>query len=175
MKPKANYHYIELDWIKENLLCDPAKPFTYEDLGKKHGLSSKTIRNKASRDGWSKKLAEAKKTIQQRIIIDLQKSEVNSESSVRERQANIARKALDIAFAKIDKLSPEELTVRQAIEILKFALPEERKALGIPDKQEVTTKTGNGDDSYTSVEERKLNIQKADQLADRLLSYLGLE
>jgi hypothetical protein len=173
MKKKYNWELLFHVWLKKNLEGDPAKPYSLIDLGKEYDVPYKTIRNRASTDKWQDKLDKVRAQIEQNIVATIQDSKVNAESEVRKRQAHIARTLLDKALARLELTKPEDLTHRQAIEIIKFALPEERKALGMAEKYELTSINENFGGEYLSVEERKLRIKQADTLANQLFEYLN--
>ena len=64
---------------------------------------------------------------------------VETEIEIRQRQAQIARFLTDKALRRLINLPPEQLTKKEAIELVRLGLGEERKALGLPDKQEVNS------------------------------------
>jgi hypothetical protein len=119
------------------------------------------------------KLANVRAQIEKQIIATIQSSKVNSESEVRKTNAHIARTLRDKALAVIDKRKPEDLTFKQAIEMIKFAMPEERKALGLPDKYEFTSAPEDNNQKFMSVEERKEKIHHSEILAEKLFAYLN--
>jgi hypothetical protein len=171
MKKKYNWELLYLCWLKKNLEGDLAKPYTYQDLGKEHKIPHKTIRNHAAKEKWQDKLAQEKARIEQEIISTIQSSQITSEAKVRQRQAFDSRKLLDKAMAKLNAVKPEDLTIKQAIELAKLGLTEERKALGLPDRYEV--KNINQELPGTiSVEKRIKRHERLDSLANSLFDYI---
>jgi hypothetical protein len=172
MKKKYNWELLYLCWLKKNLEGDLAKPYTYQDLGKEHKISHKTIRNHAAKEKWQGKLAQEQARIEQEIITTIQSSQITSEAKVRQRQAFDSRKLLDKAMAKLNAVKPEELTVKQAIELAKLGLTEERKALGLPDRYEVRN-MNQAISGAISVEDRIKRHDRLDSLANSLFEYLN--
>ena len=173
MKKKYNWELLYLVWLQRNLERDHTTPYTYQSFGEDEGIPPKTIRNRASKDKWQDKLDKVRTQIEQNIVSTIQKSKVNTESEIRKRQAVILRTLQEKSLKRLELTKPEDLTLKQAIEIIKFAMPEERKALGLADKYEVTNIQENSGGDYISVEDRKLKIQHVDTLANQLLEFLN--
>ncbi len=172
MKRALNWTAIYLCWLTENLKRDRTTPYTLEDVAKKFGAAYKTVRTHAGKEKWNQKLQAKIIQQNQEVLYTVQEQEVLSEVEIRIRQAQISRQLLDKGMRKLDLVPIEELTVRQAIALVKLGLLEERKALGLADKYEVTNIQDNSGGEYISVEERKLRIKQADTLANQLFEYL---
>lgn len=173
MKKKYDWKLLQLSWMQRNLMRDLAKPYTYAELGEEFNIPHKTIRNRAAKEKWQDRLAAEREKIEQQILSTILASRVESEAEVRQRQAHIAKSLVDKALTKIKETKVENLSLRQAIEILKFAMPEERKALGLSDKYEGPNIQEKPVGEYLTVEERKQRMQQADLLADKLFNYLN--
>ena len=109
----------------------------------------------------------------QRVMATVQDQEVVTEAERRIRQAQFALKCWLMAEAKLNQIKVEDLTIKQAIELAKLGLSEERKALGFADKYEVTNVQEMPTEEYITVEERKLRIKQTGNLASQLLEYLN--
>ncbi len=175
MKKKYNWELLYLVWLKKNLDADQAQTYTYRDLGEEYNIPPKTIRNRASVDKWQDKLDRKRSLMENKIISNAQSLHIDSETEIRHRHAQIAKNLMGKAVERIDRTNPEDLTHKQALDILKFALPEERKALGLADKYEFKNTDEKQSGGYLSVEERKRRIQQVDALATQLIDFLESE
>lgn len=171
MKKVINWAAVYLHWLTENLRIDRKSPYLYKDLAKKFDIAEKTIRTHASKGKWQNKLNEKLLEQKQEIISKVQKQEVYSEAEIRRNQAEISQKMIDKAIIKLESILPQELTVKQAVELVKIGMVEQRKALGLPDKYEVTNLNKNPEE-FLSVEARIKRFEKTDELATQLLNYI---
>ena len=159
-------------WLSENLKRDRKIPYIYKDAAKRFGVAEKTVRMHASKDNWQQKLNEKLREQNQELISKIQEQELNTEAEIRHRQADLSRKLVDMAMTKLKSICPHELTVKQAIDLARLGLVEERKALGLPDKYEVTNRNQLSGD-FISVEARIQSFERIDALSNRLLEYMG--
>ena len=173
MKKPLNWTAIYLFWLTENLKRDRITPYTLEDVAKKFGAAYKTVRTHAGKEKWHQKLHDKIIKQNQKIITAVQEQEVLSEAQIRSRQAQISRQLLDMGMKKLNTAPIEELTARQAIELVRLGLSEERKALGLPDKYEVTNL--NVQDTNTSVEERINRHTDIEKLTNKLFDYIDAQ
>lgn len=129
---------VKADYFSENLVPGEEGQFTLKALSVRWKIAYKTVRNRASTEKWTEelrqKIAEQRVSILQRV----QDGMAETEAVVRQRQAQVARFLLDKALTRLMSIPPEQLTKREAIELARIGLTEERKALGLADRQEVT-------------------------------------
>lgn len=171
-KKIIDWEIVFLAWLTENLKRDRKTPYMYNDVAKRFGVAEKTVRTHASKGNWQHKLNEQLRVQNQDLISKIQEQELNTEAEIRHRQANLSRKMVDMAMIKLTDISPRELTVKQAIDLARLGLIEERKALGLPDRYEVTNRNPSSGD-FISVEARIENFERIDTLSSRLLEYMG--
>ncbi len=171
MKKNINWEVVYLHWLTENLRIDRESPYLYKELAKKFNIAEKTVRIHAGKGKWQEKLNEKILEQQQQIISKVQEKEIISEVEIRQRQAQLARKLIEKAMVKINSISPKDLTIKQAIELVKLGMIEERKALGLPDKYEVTNLNKKSGD-FLSVEARIKRFEKIDFLTIQLIEYI---
>lgn len=171
MKNKINWDVVYLHWLSENLRIDRVSPYLYKDLAKKFNIAEKTVRTHAAKGKWQNKLNEKLLEQKQEIVSKVQAQQIVSEAEIRLRQAEISQKMIDKAMVKFESISSEDLSVKQAIELIKIGMVEQRKALGLPDKYEVTNLNKNSEE-YVSVEARIKRFEKTDELAAKLLDYI---
>lgn len=160
---------VKADYLAENLMLEKQQPFSLKELSIRWKIAYKTIRNKASQEKWNDELQERITQQQLDIIQNVQNSQVESEVEIRQRQAQVTRYLMDKAMKKLISIPPDELTKREAIELIKFSLGEERKALGLADKHEISS-TVNSD--TPSVAEIISQHELGEALTGKLLSYL---
>ena len=161
---------LKSDYFAENMRLDKQQPFTLKELSIRWKIAYKTIRNKASIEKWNDELQERIAEQQSSIIHQVQAVQIETETEIRERQATIARNMVNKAMEKLATVAPEDLTNREAIELAKLGLVEERKALGLADKYEVS-KAENSEGGAT-VEELLQRHQMGEALMKKFLTYV---
>jgi hypothetical protein len=135
---KIDWSVVKADYFAENLKADKDQPFTLKELSVRWKIAYKTIRNRSSTENWNDELRDRITEQQVEILQKVQDGVVETEVEIRQRQAQVARYLMDKALKRLVTISPEELTKKEAIELVKLGLGEERKALGFADKQEIT-------------------------------------
>ncbi len=159
---KINWPAVKEDFIVSNL--DPSRDelLTLKELAANHGVNYESVRRRAGKEGWNDEVKKRAEKLAEESIEVAQEQFSQSEAEIRERQIKIARLAQAKAVVRLQDLKPSELTVREAIELLKLGLPEERKAAGMPDKVDITVPVGAvlGTFLYVEVNERVLNLVK---------------
>ena len=170
MAKQIDWHLVKTDYFVENLHQDKGKPFTLKDLSVRWKIAYKTVRNRASEDGWNDELRDKIAEQQIKILQKVQQQEIETEADVRQRQAQVARYLVDKALLRLVTVAPEDLTKREAIELAKFALGEERKALSITEKGGISPVVEVTESQ--SVAEQMARLQAGDALFGKLLHYL---
>jgi hypothetical protein len=135
---KIDWSVVKANYFAENLKADKAQPFTLKELSVRWKIAYKTVRNRSSSEGWNDELRGRVIEQQVEILQKVQDGVVETEVEIRQRQARVARYLMDKALKRLATISPDELTKKEAIELVKLGLGEERKALGFADKQEIT-------------------------------------
>lgn len=130
---EARWLQIRDDYIDENLDPEREAPFTLKDVAARWKLNYGTLRNHASAGGWNDRLHEIVEQRNQKTQEIVQNSISYEEAEVRTRQARIARLAQDKATIALESIKPEDLSNREVIDLLRFSLEAERRALGMPD------------------------------------------
>ena len=152
-------------FITENL--DPRRetPYTLKMLSEDLGLSYGHLRNHSSKGKWTDELETERQRLQIETVHEIHAAERVNEIEIRGRQANFARLAMNKAILRIQDLDPKDLTAREAIELLRLGLTEERKALGLIDT--VTYAVPQGSVTEGKHEAVKKAMALLDQLAQR--------
>ncbi len=162
--PEFDWRTIKIDWLAKNLRVGQ-KPFTLKQVATKWGVAYGTVKNKAYRDGWRNQLTQAKAERDKRSSVIV----ARYVTEVRWLQARLAR----VAIVKAMKaLKQKDLTVSEAIRLVKLGLEQERRALGIP-KLRPPEHHPPTDDEYESVEDKMLRVRKFRDLADRFLKFVS--
>jgi len=125
--------------LTTNLNPQNEKPYTLRKVADAWGLQYGTVRNHASNDGWNEELQTAAAKQSAEVVKIAQDHFIYDEVEIRRRQANIAKFAMAKAVERLRNLTLNELSPREAIELLRLGLVEERKALGMPEKYEFAT------------------------------------
>lgn len=134
--PSVNWIAVKQDYLTTNLNPQNEKPYSLAQLASTWDLNYGTVRNRASTEGWNEELNDQANKQSKEVIELAQKQYIYDEVDIRRRQADIAKFATAKAIERLRNLKVDELTPREAIELLRLGLVEERKALGMPDKYE---------------------------------------
>jgi hypothetical protein len=120
-------------------------PITLKEFGAKRGIAYQFIRVKASTGKWTKAIEERQSEIETRVseqmvqrsadaISAVRQSLASDEAEVRERHAKIARGMQGKAVKRLNEIPISELSPREAIDMLRIGMEQERRALGIPEE-----------------------------------------
>jgi hypothetical protein len=130
--PKGiSWDQLRLEFFVKNLNPQGKKLLTLHALAKTHGLNYGSLRNVACKGKWTVELRRLLKEKQELADQFIQNLQVEQEVEVRTRQAQFARMAQNKAILKLSMIDPKNLTVKEATELLKLGLQEERRALGL--------------------------------------------
>lgn len=134
---KKRWELIKEDWIAQNLRLMPGEPaYTLKQLAAAWGIAYVVIRQMSSKHKWGPQLKERLAKLQEETHARLHEVALFDEIEIRTRQATYARLASSIAFQKLqtlDEKAIKNMSVKDAVELLKIGLGEERQALGIGD------------------------------------------
>lgn len=157
---------IREEFIEQNLIERDTR-FTLKQVAAYYGVNYGTLRNRASNEKWADEL-EQRRASQQRLITEKLREArgVFNEIELRVRQARFAQSMQQKAMLKLTALQPKDFTVKDAIDMMRLALVEERKAVGLPDKYEFTGSTGSG--------QRDMNLHVLDELIEELEKRIGV-
>lgn len=170
--PKIDWTPIKTDFMTENLIRDRQSPFSLKELASKWHLSYRTVRNHAHKEKWGDELRQRVFEMNRKSLDVVQEQRSFDEAEVRTRQADAAREMLDLALSKLRTIRPQDLSKKEAIELLRIGLNEERRALGLADRYELKAQV-NSQERYSPVEEMIKGHQQIEILALRLLSSIG--
>lgn len=167
----VDWNLVREDYFARNLRSGRTARSTLKEVAVTWGVPYKTVRNRASSEKWSEQLRD--RTVQHATAVAtrLHREDVVDETVVRLRHAKTARLAVDKAFARLATIDPDELTVREVVELLRLGLVEERKALGLPEQFEMSG-TATREATVVSVEERKDRYRRLATLGASLLTYI---
>ncbi len=138
-------------WINRNLLAIDNQAVTLTDVAEHFEISYNSVRNRCKTEGWKKLLEERMKwrdeAVTQQLMDQSKKAieqvseqDINDEVKVRTRHTKLARLAQKKALDKLNSIDAKDLSVRDAIALMKLGIDEERKALGFADKYEIEHK-----------------------------------
>ena len=169
----VDWSVAKLDYITENLhRAGRGDPYTLKDVAAKWGVSYGQARNIAGRDKWNAELAQREKERNNKALEKVQTYEQFNEAEIRSRQARYSRLAMGKAMQRLAALDPATLTVKEAIELLKLGLVEERKALGLPDAFTFTPPPQNEEGEYGSVIDHVNRQAQLQALGGKLLEFV---
>ena len=137
------------DFIAQNLrLTKDDPPYTLKDCAAAWGVSYPLLRQKAATQKWNIQLKERLERLRLEAQEKIQNIALFDEIEIRTRQATYARHASLIAYQKLkglDEKAIAKMSIKDAVELLKIGLSEERQALGIGDTLRVPPAPGQGD------------------------------
>jgi hypothetical protein len=144
-RTRKNWLVIRDEWVS---LKANGSSISLREFGKQRGINYNHIRIKSSEDKWAAAVANRTKDIEQRVndqliqrsadaITAVRQALASDEFEVRERQATIARGMQKKAISRLDTIPVDQLTAKEAIDMLRIGMEQERRALGIPDEQRV--------------------------------------
>lgn len=148
IKGQKRWDLIGEDFIAQNLSRakdDP--PYTLKDCANAWGISYTLIRQMSSKHKWAVKLKERIETLRLATQERLQDVALFDELEIRTRQATYARMASSLAYKKLAGLDDKaiaKMSIKDAVELLKLGLGEERQALGIGESMRLSNPNGNG-------------------------------
>lgn len=124
---------LRIEFLTENLSGDRLRAYTLRELCEKYSLNYGSLRNVASSEKWGAQLTEMVKSKRDKSTEVVQAVQMVNEVEVRVRQAQFARLTMNKAILRIQAIDPAKLSVKEAVELLRLGMQEERKALGLVD------------------------------------------
>jgi hypothetical protein len=174
--------------IKEEFVTLKANgsSISLKEFGAKKHIGYPFIRQKASEGKWTQAIEDRIRDVDARVseqmvqrsadaISSVRQALASDESEVRERHAKIARDMQGKAVRRLNEIPISELSPREAIDLLRIGMEQERRALGIPDEQRLEI---NGQHHIVVSREQEIfeqhllvhqNVQKAVSEAIKLL------
>ncbi len=136
-----NWSAIREDYLLQNLDQSRELPYTMSACAKTWGLHRTTLDKHAKKEGWRDELITRAKAQADANLERRTETIAEVEREARKRHANFMKGLILKAAQRFKAIKdPEkELTIDQMIQMLRFALPEERAALGIPKYVSITT------------------------------------
>jgi hypothetical protein len=151
----AQWEAVCEDYIAQNLVRGPGKPYSLADCAKAHGLNYDWVRQVAARDKWKRKLKARVEEVKQKAVEQITEAAVFDEREVRVRQATVAKLASSLAYKRLAALTEKEikeLSISECIALIKVGLVEERQALGLGDVYTANTNNGQSGDQMSDAQ-----------------------
>ncbi|MGW8177557.1 MAG: hypothetical protein ACWGQW_02010 [bacterium] len=170
----TNWPALKETYISRNLHPKHGEMYTLRDLAKEFGLDYFNVRNRSHLDKWGPALKQAiadrdvrvRELINEyraKVLIGAQEGSLEEEIEVRKRQSAIARVMYEVGFLRITSIDPMAFTPKEAIELVRLGLQEERRSLGVPDKYEVYASDTPSD--FMSVQRAKTVLKRVIEMA----------
>lgn len=166
IKQSCDWEAMRREYLDHNL-NHPEAPVSLKELAVKYKVSYGLVRNHSHDERWAYQLADLLDQKENKVTTEVVKRSVVSEVEVRLRQAGISRLAVAKAVAKLRTIDPDDLTVKEAIDLLKLGLEQERKALGLPEMITVGIAAGDDGGQQAIAEARALIARLRDRDAPR--------
>jgi hypothetical protein len=152
-------------YLTQNLKPGITKPYTLNEVAKAFNVTVGHVRNISSRFKWNEELRALQENRNQQAVQVVQNFQLVNEVEIRTRQAEYARTAMTKAIQKIQTIDPLKLTVKEAVELLKLGLQEERRALGLVESVTYQVPANEKDAQKLGAVQRAMAI--IDRLANR--------
>lgn len=138
-RTKANWILMRQEFVGRALR---GEPLTLRAFAEEKGISYTHMRVKAGSEKWLQEVEdrmeaqnihqlEELRRAHEESIHRLRSMAINDETRVRSRHANMGRVLAQKAFARLQELKPEEMTMKDVIQALKLGIELERQALGL--------------------------------------------
>jgi hypothetical protein len=155
------------DYIAQNLARQKGQPaYNLKRLAEAHGVSYHYLRQIAATQKWNDLLKARIEERRAKAVEQIQGVALYDEIEIRTRQASYARLASSISFKKLNGLSDDDIkkiSIRDAIELMRIGMSEERAALGIKDGSEPLPPTEGrtlSDEQVFSVARRVIEMRR---------------
>jgi hypothetical protein len=150
-----NWADIRDEYIEQNLVQEDK--WTLRQVSELYSINYGTVRNHAAKEGWNAALEGRRASDRANALEILKEAKgVFNEVEVRVRQSRFGRRMAALGMQKLANLDADDLTIPQAIEMLRVGMGEERRALGMPDRFEFVGIPG--------TEEREEHLRALDEL-----------
>lgn len=130
---KVKFAIAKEDFIAQNLARQPGEPpYTLRQIAEVYNISYNYLRIIAAKEKWSTELEARLEDKKRQAGERIQRQAVLDEIEIRTRQATYARFASELAIRRLKLLDGKDikqLSVRNAIELLKVGLAEERNVV----------------------------------------------
>jgi len=144
--PKLEWAQLREEYINYVLAGNPQH---FEKFAVAHNINYGTLKNRASRDKWNEEasirlkrqedMVSTKLVERSTLAIDGVRDKLAFvEAEVRNRHVQIARNLQVKAYTRIKEIPSGSLSMRDALDLLRLGLSEERKGLGLPDEYVVS-------------------------------------
>jgi len=148
-KLRHDWEYFREEWINQNLV-DREGPYTLKMLAEDHELDYSYLQNKSATEGWMGLLKDRRSESSHVSKNAIERSRIFNELEVRVRQATYGNLAQSKAAVKLNDINPKDLSIREAIDLMRLGAELERKALAMPDHFIYTEGTGLQEEDFTS-------------------------
>lgn len=174
---KVDWARVREDYIVQNLDPNRERPYTLKEVAEKWHVSYGHVRNIASEQKWREQLREHAQKRADESIEEARKAIAFDEAEIRVRQQKLARLAQALAGKKLQEIvnDPDliaKMSPREATELLRIGLDQERNAVGLPREYAVTELPDTEDDKYESPLVKMRRHQRMKVLGERLMELM---
>jgi len=167
----APWHLLKEDWINQNLEPGRTEDYQLKELAIKWGTKLGSLRRISALEKWADQLHDIRQKQAETAVARVQAIESFNEIETRLRHATVSREAMELGLSRIRSLNKDQITNKEAIELVKLGLDGERKALGLPETFSFIPTGMQGDGSYKPVSEAIQDQVKLKMLGAKLLKF----
>lgn len=161
---------IKVRWLAENLNPTGNK-YTFSQCARDFRVNADNLRKVAKAGDWVGELRNQEAKLADETISRTRKYYADIENECRARQADLGKKMQKVGKARIDKIdTPENLSVKDAIEFSRHGAELERKARGLPERIDIHANVEVEETSgYESPEQKTIRLAKQERARKTLL------
>lgn len=156
-------------WFAKNLEVDREEPYSHAQLAQDTGVPYGSIRNRASKEGWTDELKRRKAERTEKALDEIKSNESLNEIKLRRRQMSVGRYITAKGIQRLQQLAEAELTPSEAIKLVVEGTRIEREAAGLRSGVDVFLQA---EDEVLSVDERKKRREELQDTGRRLVEWL---
>ena len=168
-----NWKKIKADFFAQNLDPMRAKDFTFKDVALKYDLVYDTVRKRAVKEKWNFYLKKLQDKIQASTEKKMVESFTITEVELRLRQQRVSSSMIEKAFAALEAIDPTTISTKDATNLMRLGLTQEREAVGLAQKIDFQNLGQGGERDHESPLEKMAQANRMNQLADSLTQLLS--
>jgi len=165
----TKWNLVKEDYLARNLTVRNGPAASLRDVALAWKLPYKTVRNHAAAERWRDELRA--RTLEQatELASQIKAQNLADETALRLRHAETARQAIHKGLERLNSLNAQDLSPREAIELLRLGLSEERKALGYGERSDLGTPAASAD---PAIDQQQARHRRMEVLGAALLRFV---
>ena len=168
----VSWKQLKADWLSRNLDPTREEKYTLKDVALEYSLSYNHVKKMASQNDWTKTLKTCKAQIEAEAAKKFIEGLAVSEADIRLRQHKVSAAMIEKAFAALQAIDPATISTKDATQLMRLGLTQERAAVGLADRIDFQDLSKPTHEDHESPLVKMELAKKKNQLADQLLAEL---